>query len=96
MNTIRPTTKQWNEFCNKYLSFDGETNINVDFQKITKVAGVPYFEFLRAMWVCTKDQYTVEEFCRINGGVPIKFFEKNVRDHEVTKLFEAGTKNTEL
>lgn len=96
MSNLRPAQKQWNEFCQKHVSTDGVSNVKSDFSQITKTAGVPYFEFLRAMWVCTKDYMTPEEFCKINGNVPLKFFEKNVRDHEVTKVLEADTKITEL
>lgn len=94
MSNIRPTQKQWNDFVEKFVSTDGVTNIKGEFSQITKGSGVPYFEFLRASWVCIKDYMTVEEFCKVNGNVPIKFFEKNIRDHEVTKLLEEDTKIT--
>jgi len=89
MKHVRPDGKQWNNFVRTYLSFDGENNVNADFTKITKVAGVAYFEFLRASWVCMKDYITEQDFCKVNGNVPISFFEKNVRDHEVTKIMES-------
>jgi hypothetical protein len=92
MSNVRPTGKQWNDFVRKFCQFDGESNVNADFATITKTAGVPYFEYLRSMWICTRESVSEEEFCRINGNIPIKFFEKNVRDHVITKEMEADLK----
>ena len=88
MSAPRPDGKQWNNFVQTHLDFEGENNVKRDFSKITKTAGVPYFEFLRCLWVCVRDTMTEVEFCKMNGNIPQKFFEEKVRDHENTKEIE--------
>lgn len=84
----RPDQKQWNDFVKQYISTDGNSNVKLDFNQLSRYAGVPYFEYLRVAWVATKEHFTEEEFCKINGNVPIKFFEKNVHDSDITKSLE--------
>ena len=81
---VRPTQKQWNDFVKNYLVFDDDTNVKGDFSSLSKKAAVPYFEFLKAQWICSRDHMGAQEFCKMNGDVPVGFFEKNIRnnDHE--------------
>lgn len=88
---VRPNQKQWNDFVKKYMKFDGESNVTADFSALSKTQGVAYFEYLRVAWIATREHFTEDEFCRINGNVPKKFFEKNVRDSEITKSMEIIT-----
>lgn len=80
--------RQWKVFMENHVSYDGETNMKSDFSKITKTAGVAYFEFVRAQWISCRDFQDPIEFCKMNGNMPLGFFEKNIRDHEATKEME--------
>ena len=86
---IRPSQKQWNDFVKYKLDYESDiSNVREDFTKLSKTSGVCYFEFLRCQWLVSKDIMTVEEFCKMNGGVPLKVFEKNVRIAETDPEYE--------
>ena len=91
MSNQKADARQWTNFIRDFVSLEDGSNMTQDFGKITQKAGVAYFEYLRAAWVCNDGQRTEEEFCKINGNVPIKFFHKNIRDHVDIENFKKDT-----
>lgn len=87
---IKPSQIQWNTFVKTCMRFDGVSNVIGDFKSLSRTQAVAYFEYLKAAWAATKEQFIQEEFCKINGEVPIQFFEKNIRDSamDVVVLYE--------
>lgn len=70
--------KGWGNFCSSALQeFDGASNFKTtyDFTKLTKKFGKHYIAYLKAAYEA-KDEMTDEEFCRINGNVPVGFLNK--------------------
>ena len=89
MHTSKPNES--NRFVREFIDTESDTsNIKGDFAKMSRMCAVPYFEFLRAQWEVSKDIMSEENFCKMNGNVPQKFFEKNVRD--IQKDFEIVVK----
>lgn len=87
----KPNQNEWNKFCREYIDTESDTsNVKGDFAKLSRMCAVPYFEFLKCQWIVSKDIMSEENFCIMNGNVPIKFFEKNIKNCE--QEFEIITK----
>lgn len=67
--------KGWQDFCANGLSFDGDSNVVAPFPKMTKRFGKFYLAYLEAAYKA-KGEMTDEEFCQINGEVPINFLKR--------------------
>lgn len=66
----------WKDFlANGIQEFDGTSNVVSDFGKMTKRFGKFYLWYLSAAYEA-KDEMSDEEFCAINGLVPIGFLKK--------------------
>lgn len=71
--------KDWNRLLDKGLCYNGETNINYEFSKMTKLFGLAYIEYLKAAYKA-KEILSDEDFCRLNGSIPIKFLENKIKN----------------
>lgn len=69
----------WTRLLDKGLNFEGTTNTNYPFPRMSKDFGLEFIEYLRAAYLA-KDELTDEEFCKINGDVPRGFLEKKVKN----------------
>lgn len=79
----KPTDKQWNDFVTNFVDSESDvSNVKGTFSTISRTQAVPYYEFLKAQWICSRDHMTEEEFCKMNGDVPKKFFDGNIKDRD--------------
>ena len=72
------STEEWNRFVEEGMPKDFDdigSNVIYDFDKMTKKFGIAYLSYLEAAYAA-KDTMTDEEFCKINGNIPIKFLDK--------------------
>ena len=70
------TSKEWERFVKVGLLYTSDdSNVKYDFNKMTKKFGIAYLSYLEAAYEC-KDSMTDEDFCKLNGNVPINFLEK--------------------
>lgn len=70
--------EEWNRFVEEGMSKDFDeigSNVKYDFDKMTKKFGRAYLSYLEAAYLA-KANMSDEEFCKINGNVPIKFLER--------------------
>lgn len=61
-------------------AFDFESDVNnfkFPFHIMTKKYGRAFIEYCRAMWYVNETQ-DVDEFCKMNANMPIKFFENTI------------------
>jgi len=56
-----------------------ESNFKISFKDITRKYGREYRDFCQAAWQANGDCLTEEEFMKINGDMPVSFFEKVVK-----------------
>lgn len=68
--------KGWKDFCENGLqAFENDSNVTGQFPKLTKRFGKYYLTYLEAAYQA-KDEMTDEEFCKINGEVPLTFLKR--------------------
>lgn len=68
--------KGWKDFCENGLQvFTNGSNVTGSFQKMTKRFGKHYLAYLEAAYQA-KDEMTDDEFCKINGEIPIGFLKR--------------------
>jgi hypothetical protein len=70
-----PFQKDWVRFVKEGLCYDGITNVSGDFSKLSKKFGLSYMYYLEIAFK-SKDELTNEEFCQLNGSVPLRFLDK--------------------
>ena len=71
--------EDWNRLLNDGLDYsDSNSNTKGDFGKLSKKFGLAFIAYLQAAYQA-KDEMSVDEFCRINGGIPLGFFVKKVK-----------------
>lgn len=75
MKTKEPSLLDWNRLVTEGLVFDKDSNTKEDFGKMSKKFGLAYIYYIEGAY-SIKDELTDEEFCRLNGNVPMKFMEK--------------------
>ncbi len=74
MNSIE--NKTWMNIIS-VIDFESDTsNFKVNFKVLTKKYGKSYIELCKLMWSTNNDVLTVDEFCKLNGEIPINFFNK--------------------
>ncbi len=61
----------------KWASDESDKNFEEDFNKLSKKWGIAYLSFLEASYL-SKDSMSDEDFCKMNGNVPISFIEKHL------------------
>jgi len=62
------------------MDFDSaDSNFIHDFGTMTKQFGQAYMEYCRAAWAVNDNIMTEEEFCKINGNIPMGFFNKKIK-----------------
>jgi hypothetical protein len=73
--------RAWDTFCENAFDTESDTqNFKLPFAKMTKKFGRQYMEYCRASWVTCKDFMTPEEFCKMNGNMPIGFFKNKIAE----------------
>lgn len=61
------------------MDFDSDDqNFIIPFNQITRKYGREYIAFCKAAWEANGGCQTVEEFCKMNGGMPIGFFKGKI------------------
>jgi len=69
----------WDKFM-AAIDYDSDTsNFKFDFKHMTKNYGVAYMEYCKAMWQANKDIQTEDEFIKMNGDMPISYFDKVIK-----------------
>ena len=69
----------WDKFLESMDVESSDSNFKYDFAHMTKRYGVAYIEFCKASWSANGGVLTEEEFMKMNGGMPRKFFEARVK-----------------
>jgi uncharacterized protein YrzB (UPF0473 family) len=69
----------WENFISIMDTESNDSNFKVDFKVITKKYGVAYIIFCKAMWEANDDVQTEEEFCKMNGNMPMGFFNNKIK-----------------
>lgn len=69
----------WNNMIEAMDMESDERNFKYDFKTMTKKYGQAYMEFCRAAWAASDGAFTPEEFCKMNGDMPMGFFEKRIK-----------------
>jgi len=70
----------WDNFMTSFDFESNETNFKYNFKVMTKRFGQCYIEWCKAMWKANGGVQTEEEFCNMNGGIPMGFFMSKVKD----------------
>ena len=71
--------KDWNRFVSEALVCGDDTNVSLEFKQLTKRYGLSYINYLKAAWQANDGCLSEEEFCQINGKVPLGFFNNKVK-----------------
>lgn len=66
----------WNSLMEKGLSVSGQTNTKFNFNEMCKRFPRAYLSYLEASYLANEGFLTDEEFCIINGNVPISFLKR--------------------
>lgn len=77
MSRFKTTNKEWDRFI-KSIDLSLDDPFHEGFDKLSKKYGVAYLSYLEASYEA-KDQLSDEEFCNINGKVPIEFVIKYLK-----------------
>lgn len=75
MNIREPSVGDWNRLINEGLNFRGDVNTLFNFSKMSKKFGLSYLYYLECAYLA-KDEVSEEEFCKLNGEIPIGFLNK--------------------
>lgn len=67
----------WNKLVIEGLTYDGEANTSLPFVGMSRKYGKAWIAYLTAAWQA-RDGLSTADFCRLNGGVPESFVEKNL------------------
>lgn len=83
--------EDWNRFVREGMPADFDdigSNVIADFSKMCKKFGKAYLDYLKIAYSCKGDDsdMTDAEFCRINGNIPVPFFEKMKKEIDVQKI----------
>jgi hypothetical protein len=70
----------WRQLVTEGLTYNSETNTTRPFGLMSKRFGRAWIDYIQAAWEA-RDELSDEEFCRLNGDVPLTFIEKNLRSH---------------
>lgn len=71
-------SQAWSRFAEEGLLYEESgSNTRYDFTKMCKKFGKPYIDYLIAAY-SAKDDMTNDEFCTLNGQVPVSFLEKKI------------------
>ena len=70
----------WDNFMTSFDYESDESNFRFEFKVMTKKFGQCYIEYCRAMWKANEGVQTEEEFCRMNGNMPMGFFNGKVKN----------------
>ena len=82
------SSEEWDKFCNADIwnvdSEDSENNFKIDFGKLTSKFGRAFIVYLIAAYSANSQvpeefRLSDEDFCILNGNIPIKFFEKKIK-----------------
>lgn len=73
----RDNSAAWTRFVNEGLCYDGESNVTLEFSKMTKKFGKEYLDMLVASYAC-KWLMSDEEFAKVWGGVPAPFLQNKI------------------
>jgi hypothetical protein len=80
ITTKEPSTTDYQRFVRDGLGTwtdENPSNVVHDFQKMTKLFGLPYILWLEIQYRILQDGYgNMDELCRWNGNVPSSFFKK--------------------
>lgn len=69
----------WDNFL-KAIDWESNTsNFKYDFKIMSKKYGMAYIEYCKAMYNANKDIQSDDEFCQMNGNMPIGFFNKVIK-----------------
>lgn len=67
----------YNRFINETMDFESdELNFKFDFNILTRKYGKAYISYISAAWAANDNILTVEEFCNLNGEIPMQIFNK--------------------
>ena len=72
-------TRKWNEFIKIMNAESDDSNFKIDFKNITKKFGREFIMYCKAAWEANEGVMIEEEFCKINGNMPIGFFNKQIK-----------------
>jgi hypothetical protein len=70
---------EWNRLVRDGLTTEGDTNTRFPFQGMSRKFGRAWIEYCQVAWAANDGCLTEEEFCRINGGIPAKFFAAKIK-----------------
>ena len=71
--------ENWNRLLGEGLDFsDSNLNTKFDFGKMSKKFGLAYIDYLQVAYQA-KDEMSDENFCLINGSVPLVFLNKKIK-----------------
>ena len=72
--------EDYNRMVREAMDCESDTsNFKYDFTHMTKKYGRAYITFCQAMWQANEGVQTEEEFCKMNGNMPMKFFENTIK-----------------
>lgn len=72
-------SEAWKNFLESFDFESDDRNFKYDFVHMTKKYGNAYIEHCRAAWAVNDGVMSDDEFCRINGNMPIGFFNSKIK-----------------
>jgi hypothetical protein len=69
----------WDNFMTIVDFESDDTNFKIGFKEITKKYGRAYIEYCKSMWEANEGIQSEEEFCKMNGNMPIGFFNNKIK-----------------
>lgn len=70
---------EWNRLVTEGLSDDGQSNTRFPFSTMSKKFGLAWLEYCKVAWQANEGCMSEDEFCKINGEIPRKFFETKIK-----------------
>lgn len=74
-----PSDQEWSRFLNEAIDFNN--GFKYDFTSLTKRFGLSYLYYLTCAYIA-KDDLSDEDFCALNGNVPMSFLSKIKKNSE--------------
>jgi hypothetical protein len=69
----------WDNFISAMDYDSDDKNFIYDFKVMTKKYGQAYMEYCKAMWQANDGVQSEDEFMRMNGDIPVGYFNKVIK-----------------
>jgi len=69
----------WRNFLDSMDFESDDKNFKYEFKIMTRKFGRAYIEYCKAAWMANDGVQSEEEFMKMNGDMPSKFFEKTIK-----------------